>query len=165
VRSPVCRRLRGGGGHSRVACAGEADQPQRQAIKALILKLCLLSTKAVPTFIVFMSDGAGAVGGRLKAPPDRLQALSTGLEAFSRGARASAVQLLARPLREAAAASLAKILEVECPRRAWARDGHATLRRLEREPHGTDGTHEVRVAAGVSKVRQEGLRLGVCRLI
>jgi hypothetical protein len=112
-----------------------------------------------------MSDGAGAVGGRLKAPPDRLQALSTGLEAFSRGARASAVQLLARPLREAAAASLAKILEVECPRRAWARDGHATLRRLEREPHGTDGTHEVRVAAGVSKVRQEGLRLGVGRLI
>jgi hypothetical protein len=39
--------------------------------------------------------------GRLKAPPDRLQALSTELEAFSRGARASAVQLLARPLREA----------------------------------------------------------------
>ena len=87
-----------------------------------------------------MTDGAGAMG-RLKAPPDRLQALSTELEAFSRGARASAVQLLARPLREAAAASLEKILEVEWPRRAWARNGHATWRRPS-ESHGTDGTYE-----------------------
>jgi hypothetical protein len=70
--------------------------------------------------------------GRLKAPPDRLQALSTGLEAFSRGARASAVQLLARPLREAAAASLEKILEVEWPRLGTQRP--RDLAQAERKP-------------------------------
>jgi hypothetical protein len=80
-----------------------------------------------------MTDGAGAMG-RLKAPPDRLQALSTGLEAFSRGARASAVQLLARPLREAAAASLEKILEVEWPRRCLGTQRPRDLAQAERKP-------------------------------
>lgn len=64
---------------------------------------------------------------RLKKPPDRLEALSTGMEAFSRGARVSAVQLLGRPLRDAAAASLDKILEVRGPAQCKAGFGQGCV--------------------------------------
>ena len=49
---------------------------------------------------------------RLAAPTDHLQQLSSGLEAYSLAARASAAQLLAQPLGRAASECLSKMQEV-----------------------------------------------------
>ena len=48
----------------------------------------------------------------LVAPTDHLENFSSGLQAYSLSARASAVQLLAQPLRRAADKCLSKVIEV-----------------------------------------------------
>ncbi len=58
-----------------------------------------------------LSDMVSKERQRLVVPPDRLEELSTGIVAFSQGARASAVRLLKRPLCRPSVACMDRILE------------------------------------------------------
>jgi len=124
--APLRRRL--ANAHRAVHCRGRALPPRRGCCRHQLSRghqaWWLCKPRTAPMAGPPVGDRSLA---RLKKPPDRLEALSTGMEAFSRGARVSAVQLLGRPLRDAAAASLDKILEVRGPAQCKAGFGQGCV--------------------------------------